>query len=72
MLHFRTLDWGMDPLRRVICQLDFTTKPHGPIFASTITYVGFVGVLTGVRQGLSVSLNFRPVSLPVEEPLWQG
>jgi len=30
------------------------------VIASTIGYVGFVGALTGVRKGLSVSLNFRP------------
>ena len=28
--------------------------------ASSITYVGYVGVLTGVKKGLSLSLNFRP------------
>lgn len=28
--------------------------------ASSITYVGYAGVLTGVRKGLSMSLNFRP------------
>ncbi|KAJ5689245.1 beta subunit of N-acylethanolamine-hydrolyzing acid amidase-domain-containing protein [Penicillium macrosclerotiorum] len=62
MLHFRTLDWGMDPLRNLIVQLEFV---HGDnprkVLATSITYVGFVGVLTGVRQGLSASLNFRPV-----------
>ena len=64
MLHFRTLDWGMDPLRSVIVQLDFIrSKSSTPqkILASSITYVGFVGVLTGVRQNLSMSLNFRGV-----------
>ncbi|KAF2136489.1 uncharacterized protein K452DRAFT_205772, partial [Aplosporella prunicola CBS 121167] len=60
MLHFRTLDWDMDALRRVIVQLDFVRKPHGAVVARAITYVGFVGVLTGVRRGLSMSLNFRP------------
>ena len=60
MLHFRTLDWGMDPLRKVVVQLDFIEKPGGPIIATSITYVGFVGVLTGVKKGLSMSLNFRP------------
>ena len=60
MLHFRTLDWGMDSLRKVVVQLDFVEKPGGPIIATSITYVGFVGVLTGVRKGLSTSLNFRP------------
>ncbi|GME30609.1 MFS transporter [Neofusicoccum parvum] len=60
MYHFRTLDWGMDALRRVVVQLEFVAKPRGPVVARSVTYVGYVGVLTGVREGLSVSLNFRP------------
>lgn len=62
MLHFRTLDWTMDPLRKVVVQLDFVrSESSNPnqILASSITYVGFTGVLTGVRPGLSMSLNFR-------------
>jgi len=64
MLHFRTLDWGMDPLRSAIVQLEFIrSKSATPqvVLASSITYVGFVGVLTGVRKDLSMSLNFRGV-----------
>lgn len=64
MLHFRTLDWGMDPLRSVIVQLDFIKSKSTTgrkVLASSITYVGFVGVLTGVRKDLSMSLNFRGV-----------
>lgn len=64
MLHFRTLDWTMDPLRSVIVQLEFVrSKSAHPcqVLARSITYVGFVGVLTGVRQKLSLSLNFRGV-----------
>lgn len=61
MVHFRTLDWGMDPLRRVLVQLDYVLEPHGEVVASSINYAGFVGVLTGVRKGLSMSLNFRGV-----------
>lgn len=60
MLHFRTLDWAMDPLREVVVQLDFINEPGGPVIARSITYVGFVGALTAVRPGLSMSLNFRP------------
>ena len=60
MLHFRTLDWGMDVLRKTIVQLEFVESPGGPVIATSVTYVGFVGVLTGVRKGLSISLNFRP------------
>lgn len=60
MLHFRTLDWGMPSLRRVVVQLDFVLQKDGSVFASSITYAGYVGVLTGVREGLSMSLNFRP------------
>ncbi|EGE86922.1 hypothetical protein BDDG_09873 [Blastomyces dermatitidis ATCC 18188] len=61
MLHFRTLDWDMDGLRQLIVQLEFVRSPHTEqVLATSITYVGFVGVLTGVRENLSVSLNFRP------------
>jgi hypothetical protein len=49
MVHFRTLDWGMDVLRRVVVQLDYVEKEGGPVVARSITYVGFVGILTGVR-----------------------
>ncbi|KAL1970750.1 hypothetical protein VTN77DRAFT_2584 [Rasamsonia byssochlamydoides] len=62
MLHFRTLDWGMDVLRKLIVQLEYvSTADTDEILATSITYVGFVGVLTAVRKGLSVSLNFRPI-----------
>ena len=60
MLHFRTLDWGMDPLRNIVVQLDFVDQPYGRVVASGVTYAAYVGALTGVRRGLSVSLNFRP------------
>ncbi|KAF7182919.1 hypothetical protein CNMCM7691_002663 [Aspergillus felis] len=61
MLHFRTLDWGMDALRRVLVQFEYVRGPdYDTVLATNITYIGFVGVLTGVRKGLSVSLNFRP------------
>ena len=49
MLHFRTLDWGMDSLRKVIVQLNFVRKAGGEVFASSITYAGYTGILTGVR-----------------------
>lgn len=61
MLHFRTLDWGMDALRRVLVKFEYVRGPdYETVLATNITYIGFVGVLTGVRKGLSVSLNFRP------------
>ncbi|KAF2191770.1 hypothetical protein K469DRAFT_735721 [Zopfia rhizophila CBS 207.26] len=60
MMHFRTLDWGMPALRKAIVQFEFVARPGGDVIARTINYVGFVGVLTGVREALSVSLNFRP------------
>ncbi|KAF2719015.1 hypothetical protein K431DRAFT_287191 [Polychaeton citri CBS 116435] len=60
MVHFRTLDWGMPALRRVVVQLEYKLCSDGPIIARSITYAGFVGVLTGVKEGLSMSLNFRP------------
>jgi hypothetical protein len=52
MMHFRTLDWGMPELRRVLVVLEFVrSKSDNPqtVIARTVTYAGFVGVLTGVR-----------------------
>ncbi|THC93776.1 hypothetical protein EYZ11_006753 [Aspergillus tanneri] len=61
LLHFRTLDWGMDALRQLLVCFEFVQGlDSSSVVATNITYVGFVGVLTGVRKGLSVSLNFRP------------
>jgi hypothetical protein len=60
MMHFRTLDWDMPELRNVVVQFDYVVRPRGEVIARTIGYVGFVGVLTGLRQNLSVSMNFRP------------
>lgn len=61
ILHFRTLDWDMDLLRQLIVQLEYIDSDPHTVLATSITYVGFVGVLTGVKKDLSVSLNFRPV-----------
>jgi hypothetical protein len=60
MCHFRTLDWGMPALRKALVQFEFRNGAKGEVMARSINYVGFVGTLTGVRKGLSVSLNFRP------------
>ncbi|KAF2705780.1 hypothetical protein K504DRAFT_459882 [Pleomassaria siparia CBS 279.74] len=60
MLHFRTLDWAMPRLRKAVVQFEFKNGPHGNIIARSVNYVGFVGTFTGVRKGLSVSLNYRP------------
>lgn len=60
MVHFRTLDWAMDPLRHLVVELDYVRRAGGAVVATSVTYFGYVGVLTGVREGLSMSLNFRP------------
>jgi hypothetical protein len=60
MMHFRTLDWDMPELRDIVVQFDYVMRPGGDVTARTMGYVGFVGVLTGLRKDLSVSMNFRP------------
>ncbi|RMZ68200.1 n-acylsphingosine amidohydrolase [Pyrenophora seminiperda CCB06] len=60
MLHFRSLDWIKDMLRNAIAQFEFVEQSGGQVIASTLGFVGHVGVLTGVRKGLSVSFNYRP------------
>lgn len=59
MLHFRTLDWTMEALRKVIVQFDFIEHPGGEVIARSITYVGYVGVLTGVRYENPVIMTGR-------------
>lgn len=52
LMHFRTLDWGMDELRDLIVCFDFVnsgTSSPDRILATSIGYVGFVGFLTAVR-----------------------
>lgn len=56
MMHYRTLDWAMDSLRKVVVQLDFVEHAGGDVIATSITYVGYVGVLTGVRYVWSAIL----------------
>lgn len=57
ILHFRNLDWEMDALRDLVIQVEYVRD--NKVIASAITYAGYVGVLTGVRPGLSISLNYR-------------
>ncbi|GKT72917.1 LOW QUALITY PROTEIN: N-acylsphingosine amidohydrolase protein [Colletotrichum tofieldiae] len=78
LMHFRTLEWGMDILRELLVIVEFVDTRKGgadEVIARSVTYAGFVGCLTGVRdplqpnylvvnkvsrKDLSVSLNFRP------------
>jgi len=60
MMHFRALDWPQHVFRNAIAQFEFVDRAGGDVIARTLGYVGHVGVLTGVRKGLSVSLNLRP------------
>ncbi|KAI0120952.1 beta subunit of N-acylethanolamine-hydrolyzing acid amidase-domain-containing protein [Xylariales sp. AK1849] len=62
LMHFRTLDWGMDELRDLLVVLEFIDSQSSGtrVIARSVTYAGFVGSLTAVRENLSISLNFRP------------
>ncbi|CRJ97164.1 hypothetical protein BN1723_009504 [Verticillium longisporum] len=62
LMHFRTLDWAMDPLRELLIIAEFVDSREDPnrVIARSVTYAGFVGTLTAVRPGLSLSLNYRP------------
>ncbi|KAL2883249.1 hypothetical protein SGCOL_001443 [Colletotrichum sp. CLE4] len=57
-----TIQWGMDVLRDILVIIEYVNTSNGSneVIARSVTYAGFVGMLTGVRKGLSVSLNFRP------------
>ncbi|KAF8327342.1 hypothetical protein F5887DRAFT_173454 [Amanita rubescens] len=57
MIHLRGLDWEMDPLRELIVRVEYVRD--GKVVARGVTYAGYTGVLTGVREGLSISFNYR-------------
>nr|GAT56615.1 predicted protein [Mycena chlorophos] len=57
IVHFRGLDWEMEPLRQLIICIEYIRNDE--VVARSVTYAGYVGVLTGVREGLSISLNYR-------------
>ncbi|KAK6070285.1 Acid ceramidase 2 [Seiridium cupressi] len=62
LMQFRTLDWGMDGLRDLLIILEFVdSRTSGSkVLARSITYAGFVVIDSGLREDLSLSLNFRP------------
>jgi len=57
MVHLRGLDWDMEPLRELIINVEYVRG--GNVVARAVTYAGYTGVLTGVREGLSISFNYR-------------
>eukprot|EP00736_Rhodelphis_marinus_P006671 Rmarinus@m.4334 len=57
-IHFRTMDWPLPELNPLTITVDF--HKGGQLLYRTVTWAGFVGVLTGVRVGCySISVNFR-------------
>ncbi|KAI9891769.1 MAG: hypothetical protein M1814_002333 [Vezdaea aestivalis] len=61
MVHFRILDWDMPQLRELVVYIEYyASRSSTEKIATNITYAGYLGCLTGVRKGLSLSLNFRP------------
>jgi hypothetical protein len=51
LMHFRTLDWGMDGLRELLVVLEFvnSSTSGSKVLARSVTYAGFVGTLTATR-----------------------
>ena len=56
--HFRTMDWHMPNLKKTTIEVEF--KKKGKTLFVAPTFVGYVGIFTGVVKGsYSVSLNYR-------------
>jgi len=54
---YRTMDWEMPELKPLTKQFEFMR--NGEIVFRSVSWVGYVGVFTGVRRGLALALNFR-------------
>ncbi|KAK1595591.1 uncharacterized protein LY79DRAFT_648236 [Colletotrichum navitas] len=57
LVYFRILEWE---LLVIVEFVDSSKGDTDEVVARPVSYAGFVGCLTGVREELSVSLNFRP------------
>ena len=56
--HFRTLDWDLPELNKLLIKVFFVRG--GKILYEGYTFVGMVGLLTGMRPGaFAISFNFR-------------
>lgn len=56
--HFRTLDWDLPELNKLLIKVFFVRG--GKILYEGYTFVGMVGLLTGMRPGaFALSFNFR-------------
>lgn len=57
-IHYRTMDWDFDFLKRLTVELDFR-RENQTVFCAT-SWVGYIGVLTGMIPGkYSIALNYR-------------
>ena len=57
-IHGRTLDWDIPLLKQLTIMVTF--KKNGSVLYKGVTFVGCVGLLTGLRGGqFSISYNFR-------------
>lgn len=57
-IHYRTMDWELDFLKDITIELEYIKD--GQSIALATTWLGYIGVLTGVsNQHFSISVNFR-------------
>lgn len=58
LFHLRNMDWDIDVLRKLTCQIDFIRQ--GQHLYSSVLWAGFVGCLTSCStHNFSISLNYR-------------
>lgn len=68
-IHIRTMDWDDTILRKLTVDVKFV-KNKKLIFEAT-TWVGYVGILTGVKPNLgSVSINYRRTGHSIWNNIW--
>lgn len=56
-VHFRTMDWPLLDLKKLTITIDFQSK--GVTKYSAVTWAGYIGMMTAVKKGISISMNYR-------------
>ena len=56
-IHFRTMDWEMDFLKKITIKVRF--MKNNKLLYEAVTWVGYVGIVTGMSRNHSIAVNYR-------------
>lgn len=68
-IHFRTMDWEMEFLKKITIKVQFTR--NGKYLFEAITWVGYMGIVTGMSNKHSIAVNYRRANGTLMGNMWR-